>query len=241
MARASTDSDAGTRARLAIVIVSLSVVGIATASIVSIAFATDAGRPEAARLVFASALPLLGTWVGTVLAFYFVRENLQAATESTLRLTERLEPSTPVREAMIAMDEVDAVRLKPGDDPQQLKLSAIHAEMSTKKRRRMPIQHDSGAVRYVIHESTLAAYANSKGRQLSALTDQDTIATLRQDDGLKKAIEAIGFVRPDASLGEARAVMRSVEDCNDVFVTKNGKKDDPAVGWLTNTLLAGVE
>jgi hypothetical protein len=29
--------------------------------------------------------------------------------------------------------------------------------------------------------------------------------------------------------------------CNDVFVTETGKRDERAVGWLTNTLLAGVQ
>ena len=164
-------------------------------------------------------------------AFYFVRENLQAATESTLRLTERFEASTPVREAMIPADEVDAVSLQPGDDSQQVKLSAIYAAMTAKKRRRMPILNESGAALYVVHDSSTGACANSKGRQLTALTDQDTIATLCQNDGLKKRIEAIGFVRPDASLGEARSSDAIRRGLQRRVGTTNGNKDDSAVGW----------
>jgi hypothetical protein len=35
--------------------------------------------------------------------------------------------------------------------------------------------------------------------------------------------------------------MRSVKGSNDVFVTKNGKKEDPVIGWIINTDLAGAE
>src|SRR5215813_14198228 len=39
---------------------------------------------DAAQLIFTSILPLLGTWVGTVLAFYFTKESLEAASRTTL-------------------------------------------------------------------------------------------------------------------------------------------------------------
>ena len=35
--------------------------------------------------------------------------------------------------------------------------------------------------------------------------------------------------------------MVSIENCNDIFVTPNGAPEERAVGWLTNTLLAGVQ
>jgi hypothetical protein len=31
--------------------------------------------------------------------------------------------------------------------------------------------------------------------------------------------------------------MESLPKCQDVFVTKNGSKDDPVVGWITNTII----
>src|SRR5215471_8029519 len=99
-------SDASTRKWLALGIVGISVFGIVALSAVAIALSGSA-RADTSRLVFSSVLPLLGTWVGTVLAFYFARENLQAATdsairttESTLRLTGR-EAGTPVTSVMI--------------------------------------------------------------------------------------------------------------------------------------------
>ena len=37
---------------------------------------------DTTKYVFAAILPLLGTWVGTVLAHYFQKENLAATTKS---------------------------------------------------------------------------------------------------------------------------------------------------------------
>jgi hypothetical protein len=84
--------------------------------IVSVVAIWTAGRnrAETSRLVFSSVLPLLGTWVGTVLAFYFARENLAAATESTLRLAG-LETTTPVTNVMIRESEFIAYDLGTGD------------------------------------------------------------------------------------------------------------------------------
>src|SRR2546427_1451912 len=100
------NGDANTRTKLAGWLIGLSIAGITMASGLSIVLATSKDRPEMARLVFASVLPLFGTWVGTVLAFYFARENLQAATDSTIRLAGREEPSTPVSEVMIPKAQI---------------------------------------------------------------------------------------------------------------------------------------
>ena len=49
------------------------------------------------------------------------------------------------------------------------------------------------------------------------------------------------FVSENATVGDGRTVMASIKNCNDVFVTANGQREERAIGWLTNTLLAGVQ
>jgi len=230
--------EARTRAWLAIGIVSLSIAGIAVASTVAIYYAAGDSRTEMARLVFASVLPLFGTWIGTVLAFYFARENLQAATESSLRLAGRVDPGTPVAEVMIPLGRIVPWRLQPGADPRSVTLVELYNRMESAKVGRLPILDDADAVLYVVHRSTITAFADAVAKDPGTLTE--TMADLLGRADLKKAVEAIGFVRPDAVVAEARAAMRSVQGCNDVFVTVHGKPQDPVVGWLTNTDLAGV-
>src|SRR5690242_16592162 len=40
------------------------------------------------ELIFNALLPLLGTWVGTVLAYYFSKQNFESATNSVQRMAE---------------------------------------------------------------------------------------------------------------------------------------------------------
>jgi len=228
-----------TRGWLAPLIVLGGMGGIVFVSAIAIAFASDENRPEMARLVFASVLPLLGTWVGTVLAFYFARDNLDAATESTIRLSGgRVDPRTPVRQAMIPKEKILARQLQLGANPGDLVLGELYAEMTAQGRHRIPILDASGAVLYIVHDSTIASFT---GVDETPGTSTKKMAELLDDAELKKAVEAIGIVGPDAVLSDARAAMRAVDRCNDVFVTTGGKKSDPIVGWLTNTDLAALE
>jgi hypothetical protein len=239
---------------LAFGIVVLSIILVALASAIAIIFATDSGRPEMARLVFASVLPLLGTWVGTVLAYYFVRDNLtaaakatqdtvQAAAETTLRTAEStativrgLPPTTPVKEAMIPEAEIDSIKASPGQDPDDIPLIDVHNMLESKKRRRVPMLDEEGAVRYVIHDSTLAQFAHDQGAQPSTLTQ--TIRDLAQAAELGSLIQAIAFVAASATVADARTSLAAVPGSNDVFVTEKGQRDEPMVGWLTNSDLA---
>jgi hypothetical protein len=239
MANAPQSSDVGTRKWLAVAIVGASIFGIVVISAIAIGLA-GSSRADTSRLVFSSVLPLLGTWVGTVLAFYFARENFQAATESTLRLAG-LETNTPVARVMIREPDIKAYDLGSGEQGQDVPLAAVREKMQAEDPpyRRLPIRDASGVVRYVIHDSTLTAYADSVGQPTTAINR--TLGDLLSDPYYKALVEAIGFVPEKATVADARAVMVSIKDCNDVFVTASGKRDERAIGWLTNTLLAGVQ
>ncbi len=234
-------ADGQTRVKLANRIIGAAVIGITLVSALAIWLAdTDEARAEMARLVFASVLPLLGTWVGTVLAFYFAKENLQAATDSTLRLTGRRDPATPVAVVMIPRSKITSHDLGASVDPGTVPIAVLRDTMHNKGFRRIPILSSAGAVLYVVHDSTIARYAEAEQKRPSELS-AETMGDLLADAGLKAQVEAMGFVAANADLGQARAAMRSVKGCNDVFVTQDGRRDDPVVGWITNTELAGLE
>lgn len=239
MANDRQNADTSTRKWLAVGIIGASIIGIVAISAIAIALAGGA-RAETSRLVFSSVLPLLGTWVGTVLAFYFARENFQAATESTLRLAG-IETATPVTQVMIRERDFTAYDLSVGQDVATVLLADVRAKMQgmSPPSRRLPIRNASGAVLYVIHDSTLTAYLESE-RQTSTTPDE-TIGGLLSKAESRELVEAIGFVAEKATVADARAVMANIKNCNDVFVTAGGKRDEPAIGWLTNTLLAGVQ
>ncbi len=239
MPRTPTPGDAWTRQFIALVVVGASLVCVAAISGLAIGFAKD--KAGASRLVFTSVLPVLGTWVGTVLAFYFARENFEAATSSTLRLTG-LDREVKVVDVMIHEADFVAYDLAAGEKPETVKLSDVRARMAKidPPSRRLPIRDPARAVLYVIHDSTLSAFADKQHETIDQIADM-TIGDLLNDPEYREILEANGFVSRDATVAEARTVMSSIVHCNDVFVTASGKRDERAIGWLTNTLLAGVQ
>jgi hypothetical protein len=235
------DGDSGFRQLLAGGIIGASVLGLAAISIVAIQLGGD-DRARTTQLVFSSLLPLFGTWVGTVLAFYFARENLAAATESTLRITAAAaNPQASVLQAMLPRARITSHDLASGAKADDVALKDLLDKMSAARVQRIPILNSGGDVAYVVHDSTINAYAAEVKKDPSdAAAFTDKVSDLLAIDRYAKAIKAIGTVGTGAVLADARAAMRTVDGCNDVFVTTNGQRNDPMVGWLTNTDLAGL-
>jgi len=240
------DADAKFRAKLAISIVLLGIVGMFLISGFAVWLVGAKNRAEMMRLVFASILPLLGTWVGTVLAFYFARESLQAATDSTARLMGTPDPKTPARQVMIPKARIAARTVASGGDPKDVALDQLMELMAARKVHRIPVLDATGAVLFVVHDSMIHAYlaelpipAPTAGAVAPDPLTGKTVADLLNVPDFKKLLEAIAIVGPAATIADARTAMTSVEGCNDVFITSNGQRTDPVEGWLTNTDLAG--
>jgi hypothetical protein len=230
-------TNAAIRGRLAEWIIGLSVAGMILISTVAIWLATDESRPEMSRLVFTSILPLLGTWVGTVLAFYFARENLQAATDSVAQLASQFTETTSVLEAMIPKAQITSATAANAAAAGNLLLSDLEAAMTAGQR--LPILTPAGEVLYVVHKSSIDSYRSTLASP--ALFAGKKLSDLLAVAPLKSAVEAIAVVGPTALLKDARTAMHSVPKCNDVFVTADGGRQSPILGWLTNTLLAAIQ
>jgi hypothetical protein len=225
-------SDAKTRGKIALWVILLGIAGIVLCAGLAIGLATSGSRPEITRLVFTSALPLFGTWVGTVIAFYFA----QAATESTLRLTGRaVDPTALVGQVMIPKQQIVSLELS-DSDLHEIPLSKIREKMTSSGKYRIPILNSAGAVQYVVHESTLTAYELSSADEPAE--PARTVADLVSAPAFRNILKAIGFVGQNATVAEARKKMGSIKGCNDVFVTATGEETEPIIGWLTNTDLA---
>src|SRR4051812_39073052 len=176
MKRTNRPGDSWTRSLIALVVVGSSLLVVLILSGVAIGFADN--RSAMARLVFTSVLPLLGTWVGTVLAFYFARENLEAATDSTLALAGG-RTDTPVTKVMIPEADILAHDVPATEDPKAVTLASIRATMGkmAPPGRRVPVRDANRAVLYVIHDSTLTAYAEElpAGEKVDDKTIRDLV------------------------------------------------------------------
>src|SRR5262249_12824994 len=152
------------RERLALLVIVFSFLVIGVISGLAIGLADKPG--DAAKNLLTILLPVLGTWVGTVLAFYFARENLAAAaaaTAHTLRLTGR-PGGQPVTGRMLSEADWITFDVPDGTPVAAVKISELRTQMSKDKppSRRLPIRDAKRAVLYVIHDSTLNAFADAK-------------------------------------------------------------------------------
>jgi hypothetical protein len=125
---------------------------------ISISFSSGAdttAKKEASALFFSTAqyvlgalLPVVAAWVGTVLAFYFGKENFEAAARSTSSLVRQLTPrerlqSKRAEELMLKLNDITYYRVAVGSTDSTVKLKALIDEgfekNRTQPRNRLPI------------------------------------------------------------------------------------------------------
>jgi hypothetical protein len=224
---------------LALVVTGISILAVTVLAAVIIVRKHD---PDAPQNVLNSVLPLLGTWVGTILAYYFSKENFEAATQSVTALAKQLTPqqllqSTPVRTKMIPRAQM-VVQKAPAAN---LKLTdALNKLEQEKKGNRVPVLGDKDEPKYIVHRSLIDSYLTSLargGKSTQEITAQTLQNMLDGNADTKRMAESFAVVKEDATLADALATMSNLQDCQDVFVTQTGSKDEPVLGWITNVII----
>lgn len=187
-------------------------------------------------------LPLIGTWVGTVLAFYFSQANFEAATKSTIdlhqqfRSSEEKLQSIKITDKMIPMGKVTAKLMiesgKTENDYLLADLITILDTADSTPRQRLPILDDREHIKYVLHRSFIDRYRSDKidDPGVANFTLQDLLDNSKN----KEVPMAFGVLSPMANLADAKHLIDNNADCSDVFVTEDGKKETKVQGWVTN-------
>jgi hypothetical protein len=185
-------------------------------------------------------LPVLGAWVGTVLAFFFSRENFEAANRNVQTMVNQLSArdrlaGISAKAVMIPRASIVHIKLSPGNTEAQVDLRQNVMNHFNDTITRLPVFVDTDAVKYVIHESTANKFLL---KQLSPNSQaQPTLQDLVSDPA-GKVIAALAFVAESASLAEAQDAMRKVDRCQDIFVTRTGQSGEAVLGWITNAEIA---
>jgi hypothetical protein len=231
---AAAVDDGTERQKLASYLTIVAVAGMTAISIVVIVTSDAKDRDSASRFVMTAVLPLLGSWVATVLAYYFARENLRAATNSvsTLLADNRQQLAViSVRNKMIERTRIVSLSDAFKDLP-AAKLSDVVKFLTERSVSRSPLFDPSGAVTHVVHMSSIDKFA--RGKALEALT----FADLLKDDTIGPLLShSLDVVSERASLAEAKAKMNATPDCEDIFVTKTGRMTECVTGWITDNVI----
>lgn len=245
--------EAQSRRWLTLIMVVVSVSGVVTLAILALL----AGRPtgdaafERVKYVFATILPLLASWVGTILAFYFSKENFIAATQSVSDLSKTIAgmdklKAIPVRDKMKPLSAITFEQVPMGDEPKR-KLSDLLNKYSIIER--IIILDEKSVVRFLIYKSMIERYLSKIATGAAATPSGSTIQDLSlkdlldSDAQMRRLFEqSFGFVPASATLGDAKQVMDKVDRCNDVFVTPTGSPSEPIIGWVTdNTIIENAK
>lgn len=199
---------------------------------------------EAAEKVLTMILPMIGAWVGSVLAFYFGKENYSAAAASTQQLVRQISSDEKLREiaaesVMLPTKDVTAYVLAAPKTEGDVKIQAdlIDVCLVPKNRNRLPILTDAGLVRYVIHRSLIDGFLVKQvlaGKQIKDVTLADMLADPQIGGAIKGGF---GTAKPKASLAEVKAQIDGIPDCADVFVTEDGSRNTKVLGWITNVMV----
>jgi hypothetical protein len=204
--------------------------------------ANASGAYQSIKDLFSIVLPLLGTWVGTILAFYFSQTNFDAATKNTIQLhqqftsSEEKLKSIKITDKMLAMDQVSAkLTIESGKSEKDYPLTDLIKIVETADkipRERLPILDDQGGIKYVVHRSLIDKFRAERisDPNVANLTLKDMVDNARY----KAVLLAFGILPPTATLADAKHLIDKDPDCSDVFVTEDGKQGSKVQGWITN-------
>jgi hypothetical protein len=216
------------RTVLAFGITSISLIGI---TYLSVKIITSTGTDAKAQNVLNSVLPLFGTWVGTVLAYYFSRDNFEAASASTERLVRQLSPEEKLRSTMVAdvmsknIVSIMDLNAKVEDEAKKL--------LSQDSKRYLPILKSSNVIETLLYREGLFSYLYDLAE---AERPNKTIKNLLKERPDLK--QPYAFVAETGTLAEAKDEMEKIKNCKAVFITKNGNPKEAVIGLLTTTDIA---
>lgn len=194
-------------------------------------------RAQNVKDILALLLPVIGAWVGTVLAFYFGRENYVAAAQNSekllaLTLEQKLE-SSKASEAMRPIAKIVALR---ADDDTQVKLKDDMLDKMSDSKSRLPVLGSNDVARYIVHRSMIDRFIADramKGDPIAGLT----LADLVGDADIKAMVTSFAVIAPDDKLTLAKHKIDADPRCLDVFVTEGGNRAKPVMGWITNNAM----
>lgn len=175
-------------------------------------------------------MPLFRTWVGTVLAYYFSRENFESAADKTERLIRQITP-----EERLASMPVTDVMTRDVFSVSDLgtKVQEVLKQLEDKKFKRLPILQTTGVFQALLYREGLASYLVGVPQSEQA---GKTLANLLEER--PELNQTPAFVSDRSTLAGARDAMDRIDDCKVVLVTKSGDAADPVLGLLTNTDIA---
>lgn len=188
-------------------------------------------------------LPLLATWIGTVLAFYYSQKNMDAATQQTNQIIKHLTSDQKLSEINavdtginMSNSDVTTLILSTPEDAASINLlkHVLEDKLEKTGRNRLPIIDSNGIVLYIVHRSAIDQFIISKHKNDNSNIQEYTLNDLLNDEKWKIIFQSFGTICKEDKLYAAKKAMDANLYCEDVFVTDDGTRSSKALYWLTN-------
>ena len=144
-----------------------------------------------------------------------------------------------VKSQMIPFSNIYSINLTE-TPPDKLLLRELIERLSREGKNRIPLFDGKSRIKYIIHRSMIDMYLAKCALEptFSENASTITLSKILENQDMKTIFETTyGLVSEDCSLSDVKARMDSIPDCRDVFVTQNGTKEEPVLGWVTNIIL----
>jgi hypothetical protein len=192
-------------------------------------FAFSAGSLLKPQDVLNSVLPMIATWIGAIIAFYFGRENFEAAQQQIKKFLDKdTLDDIPVKNIMIHFMTMVIQKTD-----RSKKLSDYHSFLVLVNKTRLPLSNDTGNIEFIIHKSVIDnALVSHSDWTLEEFLDS------MEHKGKYGPNQPKGFivVNPNEKLEAAMLKKSKLEGCMDIIVTENGEIKGKLSGWITDTL-----
>jgi len=230
--------ETATIAKWVLAISGAGIVAISATAILGTIGSGAQARLEVSRSVFNALLPLLGTWVGTVLAYYFSKENFDAASDSVQRMAELTAEqklgALPVEKEMLRLNAITTFQIPPGHAPADILLSDLRRKYDGRVTR-LPILDADNAVLYIVHQSMIFRFIADRALATPAIDiSKLTLKDLIDDAETKSNVTNIAFGPISTTVAIAKTHMEQQKGCQDFVITQTGRSSEPMLGWITN-------
>lgn len=208
--------------------------------IIVMAFHQGSADLENVKFVANALLPVVGTWMGTIIAYYFSKENFQAASDSMQQIVRHLSPqevlqSLAIKDAMLPIEKITAVKLEATEQAKDVKLKDRLLNALKPPVTRVPVLNADQSILYIIHQSVLFQFVTENAGKAGFDLNQATLGDFLAHDANRDLVSrTAALAAVDGTLADAKAAMDKIKGCQDVFITKTGKREEPVLGWLTD-------
>lgn len=208
---------------------------VAFVSITVIAIVVILRSPDDAMTVLNTLLPVYGTWIGTVIAFYFGAKNFQTASEQSRALykeTQKVEgQSLLINQVMRKLADMTVFVLKEGITDEGITIQELKDKYGENVTR-LPVLNADTSPKYMIHKSKLDAFISGGGTYEATLAD--FFAKQQVEFGVDQGFVVVA---ESENVANAKSKLEENSTVQDIFVTKNGSSKEPLLGWVSNIRL----